>query len=511
MVGEVKTAQRVMGLDSRLTTRAMRQPVRSMDSLLQSADALAYSKGSAVLHMIERWIGPEAFRAGVLAYLKAHADANATAGDLWNALSKASGKDVASALSSFLDQPGVPLLSVELLPGGKARLTQSRFVNAGATPPGSPTWKIPVTLRYPDGQGTKTQSLFMTRASQTVSLQTKTTPAWIHPNADESGYYRWSVPAEAFSRMASQAGTILNTRERVGFLGNALALLDAGRLRGEDYVKMLEAFASDPDPEVVGGVLDGLRKIRGTFFAEARDAEFAPFVRRALAPALSRFGAAKRDGEAERVTALRPDLLDMLGDAGRDDAVLTEMEKLAAAYLVDSGAIDPSLTDTAVYLSAIRGDAALFDRYRARFETATVPSERRRFLLALGCFRDPALADRARSYVFEGPLRPQEFLSIPQAQGEAPAEVERLYAWMTSHYGELAARIPDDFMVFMPHFAEGCSKERIAAAKTFFADPEHAPPGTATEFSKVEEAVGDCVTLEAREGESVRRYATATH
>ena len=60
--------------------------------------------------------------------------------------------------------------------------------------------------------------------------------------------FRWSVPAEAFSRMASQAGTIMSARERVGFLGNAEALLDSGSLRGEDYVKMLEAFASDPDP-----------------------------------------------------------------------------------------------------------------------------------------------------------------------------------------------------------------------------------------------------------------------
>jgi alanyl aminopeptidase len=508
LVGEVKTAQRVMTLDSLLTTRAMRQPVRTMDSLLQSADALAYSKGAAVLHMIERWVGPEAFRAGVLQYLKAHADGNATADDLWNSLSAASGKDVAAALSSFLDRPGVPLVAAELLPEGRVKLTQSRFVNAGATPPPGQTWKIPVTLRYPVGAATKTQTVLLTSGSQTIRLESKTTPAWIHPNADESGYYRWSVPAETFSTMASQAQSILNTRERVGFLGNALALLASGQLRGEDYVKMLQAFASDPDPEVVGNVLAGLGKIRGTFFAEGRDAEFAPFVRKTLAPALARFGAVKQAGEPERVTALRPDLLETLGDAGRDDGVLTEMEKVAAAYLTDPASVDPSLAEKAIQLSAIRGDAALFDRYRARFETATVPADRRRFLSALGNFRDPALADRARAYVFEGPLRPQEVLSIPRIQAMIPTEAGKVYAWMTEHYADLAARIPADFMVFMPYFAEGCSSERVAAAKTFFAEPEHAPPGTSKELSRVAESVGDCVTLDSREGASVRRYAT---
>jgi aminopeptidase N len=67
-IDELKAAQRVMKLDSLLATRPMRQPVVSVDSLLQSADALAYSKGSAVLHMVEAWIGSAAFRSGVQAY-----------------------------------------------------------------------------------------------------------------------------------------------------------------------------------------------------------------------------------------------------------------------------------------------------------------------------------------------------------------------------------------------------------------------------------------------------------
>jgi alanyl aminopeptidase len=509
VVGEVKSAQRVMGYDSLMTTRAMRQPVLSMDSLLQSADSLAYAKGSAVLHMFENWIGPEVFRSGILAYLKAHADANATAGDLWNALGKASGRDVKAALSSFLDQPGVPLVAVEPLPGGRARLKQSRFLNSGATLPHRQLRRIPVTLRYPAGERTKTQRVLLNKAEQVVRLETETTPAWIHPNADESGYYRWSVPPEVFSRLAADAGGMLDVRERVGFLGNASSLLNAGRLRGDEYVKVLEAFASDPDPEVVGNVLEGLEKIRETFFADGREAELAPLVRRCLAPALRRFGTAKREGEAETATVLRPRLLEALGDAGRDEAILSLMERLAAAYVAAPASVDPSLADTAVLLSAIRGDATMFDLYRERFETAKVPAQRKLFLSALGSFRDPALADRALDYVLTGPLRPQEMMDIPRAQGAVPAERSRAFAWMTSHYDQIAARIPSDFMVFMPYFADGCSRERIEAARAFFADPKHAPPGTSTELARVEESVGDCVGLDAREGDSVRRYAAA--
>ena len=166
-------------------------------------------------------------------------------------------------------------------------------------------------------------------------------------------------------------------------------------------------------------------------------------------------------------------------------------------------------SDTAIQLSAIRGDAALFDTYRTRFEAAHVPAERRRFLAALGNFRDPAIAARALDYVFAGPLRPQEMLSIPRTQAAVPSAKARTLAWMTSHYDQLAARVPAEFMVFMPNFANGCSTERVDTAKRFFADPKHAPPGTSSELARVEESVGDCVGLDAREGASVRSYTTA--
>ncbi len=509
-IDQLKSAQRVMNLDSLLSTRAMRQPVLSMDSLLQSADALAYSKGSAVLHMVEAWIGPIAFRSGVLAYLNAHADGNATADDLWSALGKASKKDVRAVLVSFLDQPGVPLVNVVPLPGGRARLTQTRFKNAGAVASGAPLWRIPVTLRYAKGRETVTQRVLLTEAEQIVVLETKTTPAWIHPNADEVGYFRWSVPSPVLARLMAVAPGTFNPRERVGFIGNASALLSAGQMRGDDYVRVLEAFASDPDPDVVLSVISGLGTMRETFFAEGRDAALEPFVRRILAPALQRFGAVRRNGESVAVTALRSRLLEALGDAGRDEAVLSEMERLAAAYVADAASVDPSLAEVAIQLSAIRGDATLFDRYRARFEAATVPGERKRFLSTLGNFRDPALSDRALSYVFTGPLRPQEVMTIPRTMGAVPAKQGKTFTWMAAHYDQIAARIPADFMVFMPYFADGCSSSRVEAAKLFFADPKHAPPGTTKELSRVAEAVADCAGLNAREGESVRRYVSTT-
>jgi aminopeptidase N len=505
-VDQVAEAQGVMAGDALLSTHAMRQPVRSVASLLQSADGLAYEKGASVLRMTESWLGPAVFRKGVLAYLKAHADGNASGDDLWNALKKASGKDVSGVLSSFLDQAGVPLVRAEPLPGGKVKLTQTRFLNAGTTPPAPQLWKIPVVLAYPKDGAVATRRLLFTTSAAAVKLDVKATPAWIHPNSGEAGYYRWSLPRAPLAALDRDAARVLDPRERTGLLGNAAALLDAGQLEGDAYLEILETFAADPDPAVVAGVVEGLGKVRETFYSEADDPSFSAFVRRVLNPVIDRIGLERRTGESATVSSLRPDILTMLSRDGNDPKVLAEMQRLAAAYLADPAKVDPSLAPTAVAMSALQGDEARFDLYRQRFEKAESPTDRRIFLDALASFRDPALIDRALEYVFTGPLRPQEAMSIPRELNRNPAARGKVWAWMTSHYDVIRGHIPQDFIIFLPYFAYGCSLDRLDAATAFFSTPEHDAPGTSRELAKVSESVRDCARLAGREGPAVRAY-----
>jgi alanyl aminopeptidase len=163
--------------DDLASTHAMRQHVDENINLDQMADALAYDKGEAVLGMFEQWIGPDAFRKGVLAYLEAHAWGNAEGSDLWNELSKASGQDVAGAMETFLDQPGVPIVRAKALPGGAVELSQERYLVAGAIASHPSKWKIPVVLRFSDGKEVHTQRLLLSEATQRVQLVPPVSPA----------------------------------------------------------------------------------------------------------------------------------------------------------------------------------------------------------------------------------------------------------------------------------------------------------------------------------------------
>jgi alanyl aminopeptidase len=507
-ITELQDVQWAMREDTRQVARAIRQPVSRADNPERFFDALAYVKGRAVLGMFEHWMGPAFFRQGVIAYLRAHARGNAVAGDLWAALSQEAGRDLGAPMSTFLDQPGVPLVSAELLPGGQVRLSQRRYIRYGAPAPAA-QWEIPVVLKYPDGDSVRTRQVLLSQPAQLCSLETAAPPAWIHPNAGEKGYYRWQVPSAMLVYLAGHAQSLLTPRERVGLIDQLAALLDGGQLDARTYLLALEGFAADPQPEVLLALVGAVAAFGENLAAEAAalDAPFAGYARRMLAPALARYGLARDPGEAEAVSLLRPKLIEALGIRGQDARVGAFADSLALVYGRDPAAVDPASAGAVLRVAAFRGDPARFAAFRTRFKAASTPVERANYLSALGRFADSGAVEDILQYVLEGPLRPQEFLEVPFTLADrVPGNRDRVFAWMQAHYAAIAARIPPEDAAYLPWMADGVSAARLDAALRFFADPARAPAGTAEELAKMAEEVQRRLALRAREGQRVRAY-----
>ena len=503
---DVADANRAMRTDGRPSAHAIRQNMDAAQNLDQLADDLTYDKGQPVLGMYEQWLSPSVFQAGISRYLQKHEWKNATASDLWNALGEAAGTDVGKSMSTFLDQPGVPLVTCDLLPDGRVVLSQKRFWNHNHAGSDRSQWIIPVALRYSDGQSVGSMTVLLTEPTQTITVPTGAATQWVLPNGDARGYYRWFVPAAMMQRLAQLPRETLSARERIGFVLNLTALLEAGLVHGDEYLRALTLFANDPEPEVVRAVTEGIDYVHVAFRLPGNDAAFQRYVRSTLRPALDHIGLDVRPGEPEAASELRPMLLRRLAESGRDEGVLAHCESLARSYCLAASAVDGSLADIAVRVSALRGDSALFAEYAQRFETAATATERRRFLEALGNFRSHPLMLRGLAYALSGPMRAQELLQIPQTAAEVPEFQEEVYLWMTSNYDAIADRMPAKFAIYLPYFAGGCSLKRLDSAEAFFGEPRHRPAGTEQELAQVSDQVQDCVSLRQREGPAVAAY-----
>src|SRR5919109_3420077 len=72
-----------LAVDGLRSTRPVEYPVTAPADAEAMFDVLTYEKGASVLRMLEQYVGPEVFRAGVRAYLDRHAYGNTRTEDLW--------------------------------------------------------------------------------------------------------------------------------------------------------------------------------------------------------------------------------------------------------------------------------------------------------------------------------------------------------------------------------------------------------------------------------------------
>ena len=131
--------------------------VDAPDEADQMFDSLTYQKGSALLRMLQQYLGEETFRRGVGEYLQANAYGNTETHDLWTALEEASGQPVGAMMNSWIFQEGFPEVEIFHSPEGDGLLIeQRRFAYLPEVSGGE--WHVPIVVRFSDGATEKTST-----------------------------------------------------------------------------------------------------------------------------------------------------------------------------------------------------------------------------------------------------------------------------------------------------------------------------------------------------------------
>jgi puromycin-sensitive aminopeptidase len=135
-------------VDALESTRSIEYPVRSPDDAAGMFDILTYTKGAAVLRMLEQYLGAERFRDGIRRYLDEHRFGNTETHDLWDAIEKATGEPVRRIMDGWIWQGGYPLVSARLR-DGKVELGQRRYLISGEDD--DTVWDVPLLVRTSAG------------------------------------------------------------------------------------------------------------------------------------------------------------------------------------------------------------------------------------------------------------------------------------------------------------------------------------------------------------------------
>ena len=394
-VTEVSDRLGAMELDDLVSSRRIRQPIRSNDDIANAFDGITYQKGAAVIEMFESWIGGKQFQKGVRIYMHEHADRNATTSDFLAAISQAAGHDVAPAFGTFLDQAGVPLVSAELLCGkGKPRLalTQSRSLPIGSRGSEKQNWTIPVCVAYAAGGSERHECWVLNDPSAEMTLSKASgCPDWLLANDGERGYYRVLYRGGLLDSLLSDRGMRLSVAERVGVLGDVSALLDAGMLTPAKALTLVEPFSQDPDWRVVSEAVSATSILRSPVVPDNLRPNAARFLRKMYGDRARQLGWTPAPGQADDARSLRQQLVALVARDGGDPELIAEAQKLALRWLDDRKAVDAQIAGPVIYVAAAHGGQELFDRIHAAALKTQDRREREILLSAMGSFRDPAI------------------------------------------------------------------------------------------------------------------------
>ncbi|MDP6637345.1 MAG: M1 family metallopeptidase [Phycisphaerae bacterium] len=506
---DISSRERAMGSDSAASTRPIRREIRRDENMTRLFNTLAYYKGMSVLTMVEDWLGEDRFREGMVHYMNQYRWGNADAFDLSAALARVDDSDINSIVKDFITLPGVPVVKVEFTGEDAVRLTQSRYALFQADHRTGRPWSIPVILRYSDGQTEYRQRVLMTERSVNVKLQAailRKVDGWLYPNADEKGYYRWTMEEGEVMRLARIVRTKFDTRRKLGFLGNVSALFYAGAMPADEFLSIVGSFNLDPAPEVVAKVVELLDQVHMNFITDDLGDAYAAYLRAVLGKSLKKIGVAWGENESPHTASLRADLMSMLGEKGGDADIMRLARKQAAKYVKNPRLVDPNLAMSFLKLSAVTGDAELFDQYARKFETAKDPTEKTNYLEALSNFRDPDLMDKALDYAMNGPVKPNRVYKIIFGQAWSEPTRRKLFDWVVANYDAIKKRVPAQAMPYYPWIADGRSLELLQEAREFFTDETRRSRGTEDTLREVTDLVNLRVRLNEKQRENIIKF-----
>ncbi len=387
----VNVRERAMSLDAAASTHPIVQHVETVEQASQAFDAITYSKGEAVIRMLEGYVGADAWRGGVRRYMKAHAYGNTVSDDLWREVEAAAGKPITAIAHDFTLQPGVPMIRVgeAHCAGGNTtiELTQDEFTRDR---PGKPplTWKVPVIAQL---LGNPTPARVLVAGHATLALP-GCGPVIV--NAGQSGYYRTLYSPAQFAALRSQLAQ-LSSIDQLGLMNDTWTLGMAGLQPASDYLDLVTATPVDADPQIWGDIAASLESLDRYYRGDtARQARFRAFAIRELAPALARVGWDASAGEADPVAILRNDLIGTLSALGDAD-VVAEARHRYAAQATDPAALPGALRKTVLAVVAQHADAPAWVQLHAAAMAEKTPLVKDELYSLLASTSDDALAQRA--------------------------------------------------------------------------------------------------------------------
>jgi puromycin-sensitive aminopeptidase len=391
-----------MGTDQLESTRPIEFEVTAPEEVDQMFDAITYGKGSAVLHMIDEFMGVENFRQGVGSYLRKHEYGNTVTGDLWEGLDSASEYPVSEIMNTWVYQRGFPQIDVKRV-GGGVRLSQRRYL---VIPNETDTtiWKVPIQLRG-EADGVPFEMKYLLEEDEGV-VEIPGEIDWVVANAGGYGFYRTSYSDDLFEALLRNVDS-LGDNERYALVSDTLGFVRNGQLPSTNLLDLVARFGEEREQAIWSLITGGLALIEHHALAEEARPGFERYVSELISPALDRLGWTVGESDTDLERKLRGDLITAMGNLAADTETIEHCRTLVEDLLAGE-ALDPELATAALAVYARNGGSEEYETMWKVYKESTTPLDQVRYLRSAATVATHEQALTTLDRVIDGDIRTQD-------------------------------------------------------------------------------------------------------
>ena len=217
--------------------------------------AIVYAKGSRLMHMLRRWLGDDDFRAGLKIYFEKHQYSNTIGHDLWDALSEASGKDVAAFMDAWLEQPGYPVVTAEVVDDTLVLSQKQFFIGEGQDQ--NRIWPIPLNTNWTGLPETLTEERLAIPNFSQLAAQNE---GALRLNTANTAHYITNYKGQLLKAVLNQL-TELDTTSKLQVVQERRLLAESGEIPYAELIPLLTKLTDETSylvSEAIAQVVDGL-------------------------------------------------------------------------------------------------------------------------------------------------------------------------------------------------------------------------------------------------------------
>ncbi len=262
--------------------------------------AIVYAKGSRLMHMLRRWLGDDAFRKGLGAYFEKHQYGNTIGRDLWDALSQASGRDVAAFMDAWLEQPGYPVVTAKV-ENDSLILTQKQFFIGEYEDKGR-LWPVPLNSNWQGLPDTLTTERLEIPNYAALAAQND---GALRLNTENTAHYITDYQGELLDALLNNLSSLDNI-SKLQIVQERRLLAESGKISYADLLPVISKLANETSYMVVSAVsqvLEGLNR----FVDEGSQTEedYKTLLKVLSQSNFDRLGFEKQEGESDEDEMVR--------------------------------------------------------------------------------------------------------------------------------------------------------------------------------------------------------------